>query len=478
VAGKIFLNYRRGDDPGFTQALYQRLEDEFTGGDLFMDVEGHIKPGDDFVEVLKTQVAATDVLLVVIGPRWTDLLAARQGDPDDFVAIEIKAALDQGKRVIPVLVGGAAVPRPDALPEGIRALARRNAVGLRPERFKADCQGLMTALKEHLAAAEQERAARTETERKAAEAARLKAEAQAAARANESEERGRVQAAAGLSADEIRKAEELASWDFVKDRANLQDLRDHLARFPGGTTERYALAKLDSLVWGGLGSKPAIERLRAYLDEFPKGENAAQARGWIRTFESAAEAERAAVEQARLETEAWGAAAASDRTAIEAFLKDWPRGKHADAAKRRLRELDRMTGGGDGLWIGLAAGLAIAALPLEIVSMNIFLDMGWNFFIGHEDTIWLGGKWITTSAAQEKSGILFAAGLIFVAIVSLAIWRRGRLGRSEIALYWLTLVVITLSATLVATDYYILLGAVLSLFLGAVLTVFVKQRRA
>jgi len=69
VAGKIFLNYRRGDDPGFTQALDLRLEDEFLGSDLFMDVEGHIKPGDDFVEVLKDQVAATDVLLATFWSR-------------------------------------------------------------------------------------------------------------------------------------------------------------------------------------------------------------------------------------------------------------------------------------------------------------------------------------------------------------------------------------------------------------------------
>jgi hypothetical protein len=159
MAGKIFINYRRGDDPGYTQALYQQLEAEFTAGALFMDVEGHIRPGDDFVEVLNRQVAACDVLLVVIGPRWADLLAARAGDRDDFVAIEIKAGLEQGKRVIPVLVGGAAIPRAEALPEAIQALARRNGVGLRPERFKADCQGLVTALKGQLAVAEAERKA-------------------------------------------------------------------------------------------------------------------------------------------------------------------------------------------------------------------------------------------------------------------------------------------------------------------------------
>jgi molybdopterin biosynthesis enzyme MoaB len=132
MAGKIFINYRRGDDPGFTQALYQRLENEFTADDLFMDVEGHIRPGDDFVKVLNDHVTAADVLLAVIGPRWTESLAARRNDPDDFVAIEIKAALENNKRVIPVLVGGADMPRADSLPEAIRPLARRDAVGLRP----------------------------------------------------------------------------------------------------------------------------------------------------------------------------------------------------------------------------------------------------------------------------------------------------------------------------------------------------------
>src|SRR5262245_15697257 len=162
MVGKIFINYRRNDDPGFTQALYLRLESEFDVGNLFMDVEGHIKPGDDFVEVLRQQVAQCDVLLVVIGPRWTELMAQRAEDQDDFVAIEIKAALDLKKRVIPVLVGGAAMPRAALLPEHIRTLVRHNAVVVRPERFKADCQGLIDTLKEQLAAAERDRAARAE----------------------------------------------------------------------------------------------------------------------------------------------------------------------------------------------------------------------------------------------------------------------------------------------------------------------------
>jgi formylglycine-generating enzyme required for sulfatase activity len=79
-------------------------------------------------------------------------------------------------------------------------------VGLRPERFKADCQGLVATLKADLAAAKQERTAPTKVERKAAKAARLEAEAQAAERAKAAEERSRAQAVVGLSAADVAAA--------------------------------------------------------------------------------------------------------------------------------------------------------------------------------------------------------------------------------------------------------------------------------
>jgi MFS transporter, ACS family, tartrate transporter len=152
--GKIFINYRRGDDPGFTTALYMHLEDRIGRGRMFMDVESHIRPGEDFAEVLASQVASCEVFLVVIGPRWTELLSLRASDPEDFVTIEIKAAIDQGKRIIPVLVGGAAFPRSEQLPEQIRAITRKHAVTIRPDRFKVDCEGLSAALTSALAEAD------------------------------------------------------------------------------------------------------------------------------------------------------------------------------------------------------------------------------------------------------------------------------------------------------------------------------------
>ena len=84
-------------------------------------------PGEDFVQMLESQVAQCDAMLTVIGNNWLDATdehgSRRLDDPHDFVRIEIESALKQGKRVIPVLVHQARMPHPDELPEAIRPLA-------------------------------------------------------------------------------------------------------------------------------------------------------------------------------------------------------------------------------------------------------------------------------------------------------------------------------------------------------------------
>jgi hypothetical protein len=149
MSGKIFINYRRGDEPGFTQALLGRLEQAFPAERLFIDVD-NIPPGEDFVRMLESQVAQCDAMLTVIGNNWLDAADERGGrrldNPNDFVRIEIESALKLGKRVIPVLVHQARMPHPDELPEAIRQLSQRNAVRLTHERFRSDVQGLIKAL--------------------------------------------------------------------------------------------------------------------------------------------------------------------------------------------------------------------------------------------------------------------------------------------------------------------------------------------
>ena len=145
MAGKIFINYRRDDLSSTAGRLHDRLAQTFGRKNLFMDVD-HVPAGVDFVEHLHRQVAACDVFLAIIGPNWLD---AKDGDgrrrfdnPDDFVTVEIAAALARNIRVIPVLVDGARMPKADKLPDAIKPLVRRNAVEVRNTNFGRDAEAL------------------------------------------------------------------------------------------------------------------------------------------------------------------------------------------------------------------------------------------------------------------------------------------------------------------------------------------------
>lgn len=122
MAGRIFINYRRGDEPGFAGRLFDRLEQTFASDQLFMDVD-NIPAGLDFVRVLEDEVGKCEVLLAVIGRGWLDARddtgQRRLDSANDFVRIEIESALKLGKRVIPVLAGDAQMPRADDLPESL-----------------------------------------------------------------------------------------------------------------------------------------------------------------------------------------------------------------------------------------------------------------------------------------------------------------------------------------------------------------------
>jgi tetratricopeptide (TPR) repeat protein len=153
MAGKIFINYRRDDSPGTTGRLHDRLAQTFGRKNLFMDVD-HVPAGVDFVDYLHKQVTACDVFLAIIGPNWLDAKdddgRRRFGNPDDFVTIEIAAALTRNIRVIPVLVDGARTPKADKLPDSIKPLVRRNAVEVRNTNFGRDAEALANKVREAL----------------------------------------------------------------------------------------------------------------------------------------------------------------------------------------------------------------------------------------------------------------------------------------------------------------------------------------
>ena len=145
----IFISYRREDTEGHAGRLFRDLAERFGRELVFMDVAG-IEPGRDFRRVIEQQVASCGVLLALIGKDWLTVTDGegrrRLDDPIDFVRLETASALKRDIPVVPVLVHGARIPRPEQLPEDLRELAYRNSVELTHARWESDVQVLIKAL--------------------------------------------------------------------------------------------------------------------------------------------------------------------------------------------------------------------------------------------------------------------------------------------------------------------------------------------
>ncbi len=157
---RIFISYRRQDSEGETGRLYDHLhlwDGHFSDEDLFLDVQD-VARGVNFVRAVDKAVAECSVMLVVIGTAWESTTDAsgnrRLDDPEDMVRHEVRTALASGKRIFPVLVKGAKMPKATALPDDIRDLAFQNAIELRHAHFRDDVANLVVMLRQALTEAE------------------------------------------------------------------------------------------------------------------------------------------------------------------------------------------------------------------------------------------------------------------------------------------------------------------------------------
>lgn len=150
TGGGIFISYRRDDSRDIAGRLVDRLRKDYSADQLFLDIDT-IPVGSNFESVLAERLKICDVVLAIIGPAWLDSKDSagrrRLDDPQDFVRREIAVALGRNDvRVIPVLVSGASLPKPEQLPNEIRALLARQKYELRYERFSADADDLVKQL--------------------------------------------------------------------------------------------------------------------------------------------------------------------------------------------------------------------------------------------------------------------------------------------------------------------------------------------
>lgn len=146
----IFISYRRSDSEGQAGRLFRDLCDTFGRKNVLIDVVGMAK-GRDFRKTIDQRLEASAVVLVVIGKTWvtsTDAAGNRRlDDPQDFVRLETSTALRKDVPVIPVLVGGATVPREAELPDDLKELSFRDGVELTHARWDYDVRALVDALK-------------------------------------------------------------------------------------------------------------------------------------------------------------------------------------------------------------------------------------------------------------------------------------------------------------------------------------------
>jgi TIR domain len=148
---KVFLSYRRDDTGGRAGRLFDVFVSRFGARNVFQDVNA-VAPGLDFHAQIEAAIAASDAVLVVIGPGWdggVDHEGRRRIDqPDDLVRQEVSKALTTGARVVPVLVDGATLPAAGDLPDDVASLVLRQAVTLRDASWSADVQELIRRLED------------------------------------------------------------------------------------------------------------------------------------------------------------------------------------------------------------------------------------------------------------------------------------------------------------------------------------------
>ncbi len=144
----IFISYRRADSDGWAGRLRDALRVRF-GDRVFQDVD-NIADGEIFSEVIDRALQECDVALVIIGPNWAsahDERGRRLDQDDDWVRTETAMVLNRKIRVIPVLVGGASLPRAEDLPEDLRSLTKRQARAIRSNSWDSDVALLANHLK-------------------------------------------------------------------------------------------------------------------------------------------------------------------------------------------------------------------------------------------------------------------------------------------------------------------------------------------
>jgi hypothetical protein len=129
---KIIISYRRSSYDAMAGRIRDKLAVHYGNDVVYMDVD-NIPFGIDFREHINQALSEADVLVAIIGHKWLGQRKGQQArlfDTADPVRVEIETALERGIPIVPILVEGATMPKPEDLPHIISKLAFHNAASV------------------------------------------------------------------------------------------------------------------------------------------------------------------------------------------------------------------------------------------------------------------------------------------------------------------------------------------------------------
>ena len=138
---KVAVCYRPEDSRDVAARLCDRLTEEFGAA--------RVVRGTTLLE----PISGSDVVVVIIGQGWLTPVDAdgqrRIDDPADNIRIQVERGLAAGAMVIPALLGGTQMPRPEQLPPSLAQLSFQNGMQLRPDPdFHKDVARLLKAIRD------------------------------------------------------------------------------------------------------------------------------------------------------------------------------------------------------------------------------------------------------------------------------------------------------------------------------------------
>jgi hypothetical protein len=147
----IFISYRREGGGIFAGILYDGLCRYYSADKIFKDVNS-LTAGSDFVKTISAAMQSSDILVVVIDKYWMrskiDPNENKLFQKKDYVHFEIREAMNNNLKLVPVLIDGASMPRESELPEDIAVFSKSHAFRIKHESISSDLQDFINLLRD------------------------------------------------------------------------------------------------------------------------------------------------------------------------------------------------------------------------------------------------------------------------------------------------------------------------------------------